>query len=87
MSKSLVQLIQDLHGRVSALEAKAKAAPITQVIQAEYIVPEQPKSERKMCPKCGVKPNHFFHVKTCSGTQKEEQIDASSDGPGSKHST
>jgi hypothetical protein len=27
------------------------------------------KSERKMCPKCGVKPNHFFHVKTCTGAK------------------
>ena len=31
------------------------------------------QANRKMCPKCGVKPNYFFHVKTCSGSQKEQK--------------
>lgn len=34
--------------------------------ETEYIK----KSERGLCPKCKVKPNHFFHVKTCSGPPK-----------------
>ena len=41
-------------------------------------VNKQIKAVRSMCPKCGVKPNYFFHVKTCNG-QKEKQKDADTD--------
>jgi hypothetical protein len=34
-----------------------------------------------MCPKCGVKPAYFFHVKHCRG-QKQENDDRNRD-PGS----
>jgi hypothetical protein len=27
----------------------------------------------KLCPKCGVKPAYFFHVRSCGGKQKEEK--------------
>jgi hypothetical protein len=35
----------------------------------------KPLVSRKLCPKCGVKPAYFFHVRTCTG-QKEEKQDA-----------
>jgi uncharacterized coiled-coil protein SlyX len=32
---------------------------------------KQIESGRGMCPHCGVKPNHFFHVKTCAAKNKK----------------
>lgn len=38
---------------------------------AEIKIPEErqeaPVLGRGLCPKCKVKPNHFFHVKWCKG--------------------
>jgi DNA-directed RNA polymerase subunit M/transcription elongation factor TFIIS len=76
-------MVRELQSRVSALEAKEKSAVVT-TIEApapdylawfQKVADEQKKPERKMCPKCGVKPAYFFHVRTCTG-QKEEQKDA-----------
>jgi hypothetical protein len=80
VSKSLVQMVNELFTRVAALEAKAKEAPkveqavtiITPVV-LDAVKPAEKKP--KMCPKCGVKPGYFFHVRTCTG-QKEEEQDA-----------
>jgi hypothetical protein len=27
----------------------------------------KPAETKKMCPKCGVKPAYFFHVRACKG--------------------
>jgi hypothetical protein len=34
-------------------------------------VPVAPKY--KLCPKCGVKPAYFFHVRSCRGKKQEEK--------------
>lgn len=73
MSKSVVQMLSELFTRVAALEAKAKESPVTIITPVVLDTPAEKKP--KMCPKCGVKPAYFFHVKNCTG-QKEEQKDA-----------
>ena len=77
MSKSIIQLVNELAVRVSALEAKAKEPAVT-IVTPVVLDAVEKKPERKMCPKCGVKPGYFFHVRTCTG-QKEEQKDADAD--------
>lgn len=76
MSKSLVQMVNELFARVAALEAKVKEQrePVVTITPVGVEMLEKPS--RQMCPKCGIKPNHFFHVKYCRGTQKEEKQDA-----------
>ena len=65
--------------RVLTLEAELRnAAPQADTSAGSGASSAQPAvaaPNRKMCPKCGVKPNHFFHVKWC-GKQKEEKQDA-----------
>lgn len=67
--------LRDLEARIKALEDR----PITAAVPTQITVspvsdsPTTAASNRKMCPKCGVKPNHFFHVKTCKGQQKEQK--------------
>lgn len=65
MSIELARRIKSLEARVTELEKK----PVEP--QIRVVIPEEPK--RQMCPKCGVKPNHFFHVKNCRGTQEEQK--------------
>jgi hypothetical protein len=69
---SIVQLIQDLNRRVTALEDESRAAKEKAEMDrlSPTLVVETP---RKMCPKCGVKPNHFFHVKNCQGQKQKEE--------------
>jgi hypothetical protein len=66
MSSSLLQMVLDLQRRVKTLEAKLaeKKAFNAPVVQQEE------KQKRAMCPHCGVKPNHFFHVKNCPEKNK-----------------
>lgn len=57
--------------RVSALEAEVKALrqTISDLI-ATMAEPENkanPNGPRRMCPKCGVKPNYHLHVINCRG--------------------
>jgi hypothetical protein len=74
-NKSLLQMVRELQSRVTALEAKAKEVPaVTIITPVELDITPQEKKP-KMCPKCGVKPGYFFHVRTCTG-QKEEKQDA-----------
>jgi hypothetical protein len=50
--------------RLGALEAREhQAVTVAPTQEAEVEVTKA----RKMCPKCGEKPNYFFHVKTCQG--------------------
>lgn len=82
MSLELLRMVKELKKRCDDLEAwKAEMT-----LQAKVSEPEEPKPGRKMCPKCGVKPDHFFHVKNCTGKQ-EEQKDAGTDRPGSNTTT
>ena len=67
-----------LQGRVAVLEAEVKRLNevITGLIdvmttQAE---PRNGNGPRQMCPKCGVKPNYFLHVKSCKGAKQEAAI-------------
>lgn len=83
MSSSLIQIVQSLAQRVKALEAKSSEQDqllmvVNQLIDNATLTSNQmpvaaQKTDRKMCPKCGVKPNHFFHVKSCQGQQEKEK--------------
>jgi hypothetical protein len=75
MSLQQQERIKSLEARVAALEAKLAApqvpltgepnlAPTTPAVAAE---PKETK--RGLCPKCGVKPNYYMHVRWCKGTQ------------------
>lgn len=57
-----------LRNRVNALEAKPVVAKTVS------------ETNRKMCPHCGVKPNHFFHVKTCREKNKNNGANKEADG-------
>jgi hypothetical protein len=66
----LEQYVKSLAARVAELEAR----PIARLPEAgdKFPVNEAPKeSGRQMCPHCGVKPNHFFHVRTCNANKKK----------------
>jgi hypothetical protein len=70
MSIELARRIKALEARVSEMQAEiAKFHGITDLMRGTVATPS-----RALCPKCGVKPNHFFHVKNCAG-QKEKQND------------
>ena len=82
MSKSLVQMVHELFARVDALEKKftvstgatsgfAQVVPVAP--QPETITTTTAAPSRKMCPKCGVKPAYFFHVRTCPGSKEEQK--------------
>ena len=76
---------RELEARIKALEDKINAAPQEKAVaSATSSVSGAPPAvvapNRKMCPKCGVKPNHFFHVKTCKGQQKEKENGEDADG-------
>lgn len=71
MSKSVVQMLNELFLRVDALEKNALEKKLAEpkpdpVIPVVIEVPVQlDKPARPMCPHCGVKPNYFFHVQNC----------------------
>ena len=82
MSKSLVQMVNELFARVAKLEQAERDRAVTnlvvqQVIDShllaskpldrEKVVENVAKIGRAMCPKCGVKPNYYLHVKHCLG--------------------
>lgn len=83
MSKSVIQMFNELFARVDALEKRVAAPQAPESLPAAVsrndglldTPPAVAAPTRKMCPKCGVKPAYFFHVRTCTG-QKEEQKDA-----------
>jgi hypothetical protein len=57
---------RSLEARVKLLEEQVE------VLKAKpAVLPVEVKEGRSMCPKCGVKPNHYFHVKTCRGKKEE----------------
>jgi hypothetical protein len=74
MSVEMWRRIKALEDRVAELEKKPAVEEPKQEAPAV-----KPESGRKMCPKCGVKPNHFFHVRTCDG-QKQDGDKATIDG-------
>jgi hypothetical protein len=73
MSIELARRIKALEARVAALESRPKDAVMftEKLLRMEKDFAEA--TGRAMCPKCGVKPNHFFHVKNCRGTQEEQK--------------
>jgi hypothetical protein len=52
-------------------EARIKELEKPKPVAVEVVVPGQVKAARQMCPHCGVKPNHFFHVRTCNANKKK----------------
>lgn len=67
MGRSLLQIALDLQTRVEKLEKRVEELAQPQVVVTTEPKLEEAPSGRSMCPKCGVKPNYFFHVKTCTG--------------------
>jgi hypothetical protein len=67
----LEQFVKSLAARVAELE-KPKPVHVSNVtLNPDFAALQSaPKDSRKMCPHCGVKPNHFFHVKTCANKKK-----------------
>jgi uncharacterized metal-binding protein YceD (DUF177 family) len=74
--------LRTLEARVNeqALTISALRQVVDSLTLPKPVAVEAKESGRKMCPKCGVKPNHFFHVKTCNGKQ-EEKINAEKVSP------
>ena len=66
MSLEIARRVKALEAKVAELEKKL-ATPVVE------IKPEVTNASRALCPKCGVKPNHFFHVKNCRGKQEEQK--------------
>ena len=64
MSLEIARRVKALEARVAELEKKLAAPPLATAV--EIALPA-----RSLCPKCGVKPNHFFHVKNCRGQQQK----------------
>jgi hypothetical protein len=65
----------ELSQRVKGLEAKVEhleqmVAVMRQILDSNTLA-SKPET-RKMCPKCGEKPNYFFHVKNCTGPEKNK---------------
>lgn len=62
-----------LQGRVTSLEEKVAeqekviAGLIEVMTDMATPKPVNTNGPRQMCPKCGVKPNYFLHVRSCKG--------------------
>jgi hypothetical protein len=75
-------MVHELFARVDALEkrlaaqqstpAPAVAVAVDHLAEVKKYIAEN-GAQRGMCPKCGVKPNYFFHVRTCSGQKKNKK--------------
>jgi hypothetical protein len=56
--------LREIEARIKALEDRQKPeaympAPVAAPVETRIEV------SRNLCPHCGVKPNHFFHVRSC----------------------
>lgn len=70
MSLALQRRVSDLEAEVVALR-QAIDGLITAMSDLNDPLPQElkanPNGPRKMCPKCGVKPNYHLHVVNCKG--------------------
>jgi hypothetical protein len=73
--------LRELEARIKALEDKPAYTPVISKEILDELAKLEEKPKKNMCPKCGVKPAYFFHVKHCRG-QKQENDDRNRD-PGS----
>jgi hypothetical protein len=86
MSLAMLNRIKALEVKVTALEGKiseqAKYAEVVrQIIDSQTLAS---KPLRKMCPKCGVMPAYFFHVKNCNADKNKNNGETDGNGaPGS----
>ena len=71
MSLEIARKVKTLEAKV-AEQGKLLEA-LRQLIDNATLTQSPASPIRAMCPKCGVKPNHFFHVKNCRGTQEEQK--------------
>jgi len=72
--KALEARVAELETLVSALRMLAESNAIASKPLDVQKVQENVRAiqaGRSMCPKCGVAPNHFFHVKNCRGQQQK----------------
>jgi hypothetical protein len=54
-------------GVTPAISSVQDSHPITGTSTISSLVDPDPKKAYKLCPKCGVKPAYFFHVRSCKG--------------------
>jgi len=62
MSLQQQERIKSLEARVQALEGI-----IRQFVDCPKPAVSVPEDKTDLCPKCGVKPNKYFHVRSCTG--------------------
>lgn len=69
-----------MQARVSVLEVEVKALreTLAEVLATMAEPPEQkanpnPNGPRTMCPKCGLVPNYYMHVRSCRGGLKTKE--------------
>ena len=72
----LTVVMKELRSRVETLEAKVAEQEqakevVRQMLDSAALASKPLEPARKMCPKCGVKPAYYFHVKNCP--QKEQK--------------
>jgi TPP-dependent indolepyruvate ferredoxin oxidoreductase alpha subunit len=65
--------------RLQAIEARLKVLEERQIHPQAVRVVEEPQESKEpkknMCPKCGVKPAYFFHVKHCKAEKNKNNGD------------
>jgi hypothetical protein len=73
--------LRELEARIQALEDRVPSADpvvshevVRQMVDSMLLasspsmtLASKPAETKKMCPKCGVKPAYFFHVRACKG--------------------
>lgn len=67
MSMELWQRLKDLEKKVAQIEDRLNKPDIPVVMNITGSSGEPPAKKMSLCPKCGVKPAYFFHVKHCKG--------------------
>jgi DNA-directed RNA polymerase subunit M/transcription elongation factor TFIIS len=60
--------LREIEARIKALEEKPAPVISKEILDELAKLEAQPEKPKKnMCPKCGVKPAYFFHVRSCKG--------------------
>jgi DNA-directed RNA polymerase subunit M/transcription elongation factor TFIIS len=58
--------LRELEARIKALEDRQKPEAYMPAPVVTLKTSAEVEKEKKLCPKCGVKPAYFFHVRSCA---------------------
>jgi hypothetical protein len=72
MSMQLTQRVSTLEAEVKALREMVESLAAAPAESPEQKQITNPNGPRRMCPKCGVKPNYHLHVLHCRGPWQGE---------------